>query len=181
MNIFVLKAFGWCFPGISGVRRSGLLLAERSSFSLISCSARLIIMFFYSACFASYFFLFCSFCQLFFFYSARFASCFLTFQLLPANLVFLPNTILNLFAIFSSFLCSKLNFPPFPANLPPVHYLRNGSALAFPTNCFVLDAVSSTEIWAWLISSAAPSTPTQRYSSQLRSAVQCPTMPCSLH
>ena len=137
-----------------------------------------------------YFLLFCSFCQfffcillvlpVFFFYSARFARCFLTFQLLPANLVFLPNTILNLFAIFSSFLCSKLNFLPFPANLPPVHYLRNGSA-AFPTICFVLDAVSSTEIWAWLISTAPPSTPPQRFSSQLRSAVQCPTMPCSLH
>ena len=65
MNIFVLKALGWCFPGISGVGRSRLLLAEGSSFSLISCSARLIIFFFYSARFAS-----------FFFYSARFASYF---------------------------------------------------------------------------------------------------------
>ena len=37
-NIFVLKALGWCFPDISAVGRSSLLLAERSSFSLISCS-----------------------------------------------------------------------------------------------------------------------------------------------
>ena len=37
-NIFVLKALGWCFPGISGVGRSSLILAERSRFSLISCS-----------------------------------------------------------------------------------------------------------------------------------------------
>ena len=132
MNIFVMKALGWCIPGISEVGRSRLLLAERSSFfSLISCSALLIIIFFYfahlpvifcySARFASdYFFLFCSFCQLL-----------LDFLLLHANLLFLPNTILNLFATFSSFLCSKLNFLPFPANLPPMHYLRNGSASAF--------------------------------------------------
>ena len=32
-NIFVLKALGWCFPGISEVGRSSLLLAKRSSFS----------------------------------------------------------------------------------------------------------------------------------------------------
>ena len=36
-NIFVLQALGWCFPDISEVGRSSLLLAERSSFSLISC------------------------------------------------------------------------------------------------------------------------------------------------
>ena len=62
-NIFVLKALGWCIPGISEVGRSSLL-AERSSFSLVSCSAFII------------------------FVSARFVSCFWTFQLLPANLVF---------------------------------------------------------------------------------------------
>ena len=38
MNIFVRKALGWCFPGISEVGRSSLLLAERCSISLISCS-----------------------------------------------------------------------------------------------------------------------------------------------
>ena len=37
-NIFVLEALGRCIPGISDVKRSRLLLAERSSFSLISCS-----------------------------------------------------------------------------------------------------------------------------------------------
>ena len=36
-NIFLLKALGWCMPGISEVGRS-CSLAERSSFSLISCS-----------------------------------------------------------------------------------------------------------------------------------------------
>ena len=36
-DIFVLKALGWCIPGISEVGRSSLH-AERSSFSLISCS-----------------------------------------------------------------------------------------------------------------------------------------------
>ena len=36
--MFVLKVLGWCFPGISEVGRSRLVLAERSSFSLISCS-----------------------------------------------------------------------------------------------------------------------------------------------
>ena len=43
-----------------------------------------------------------------------------------------------------------------------------------PTICFVLDEASSAEIWAWLSSSKPPSTPSQRYSSQQRSAVQCP-------
>ena len=38
-NIFVLKALGWFFPGISEVGRSSILLAERSSFfCLFSCS-----------------------------------------------------------------------------------------------------------------------------------------------
>ena len=63
--------------------------------------------------------------------SARFARCFLTFQLLPANFGFSADTILNFFAIFSSFLCSKLNSLPFAAKLPPVQYLRNGPASAF--------------------------------------------------
>ena len=36
-HIFVLKALGWCNPGISAVGRSSLL-AEWSSFSLFSCS-----------------------------------------------------------------------------------------------------------------------------------------------
>ena len=40
-NIFLLEALGWCFPDISDVGRSNLLLAERSSFSLISCSTLL--------------------------------------------------------------------------------------------------------------------------------------------
>ena len=66
------------------------------------------------------------------FVPARFASCFFTFQLLPANKFgFSANTIMNFCAIFSSFLCSKLNVLPFAANLPPVQYLRNGPALAF--------------------------------------------------
>ena len=34
---------------------------------------------------------------------------------------FSVNMILNFFAIFSSFLSSKLNFLPFAANLPPEH------------------------------------------------------------
>ena len=60
-SLFLLRVLGWCVPGISGVGRSSLL-AERSSFSLVSCSAFIV------------------------FVSARFASgCFLTFQLLPAN------------------------------------------------------------------------------------------------
>ena len=67
-----------------------------------------------------YYFCFCSFCKLFLDFSA--ASC---------KFVFSADTILNFFAIFSSFLCSKLNFLPFAANFPPVHYLRNGPALAF--------------------------------------------------
>ena len=44
---------------------------------------------------------------------------------------FSANTIWNFFAIVSSFLCSNLNFLPVAANLPPVHYLRNGPALPF--------------------------------------------------
>ena len=43
-----------------------------------------------------------------------------------------------------------------------------------------LHEVSSAEISAWLISSAPPSTPQQRYSSATqRRAVPCPAMPCS--
>ena len=42
----------------------------------------------------------------------------------------------------------------------------------------MLDEILSAEIWAWFTSSAPPSTPPQRYSSQQRSAVLCRALPC---
>ena len=69
IDIFLLKVLGWCTPGIFG----GPTLTPPSC---ISCGTVQ---------------LFCDFLlRIIFFVSARFASCFLTFQLLPANLVFLP-------------------------------------------------------------------------------------------
>ena len=153
VDIFLLKVLGWCTPGISGGPTS-------TPPPCITCGT----------------------VQLFFdfllrqiiFVSARLASCFLTFQLLPANGVFCHNTILNLFAIISPFLYSKLDFLPFVANLPPVHYLRNGPAVAFllfPPFALYLHEASSAEI--------SPSTPPQRFSSAAqRRAVPCPAMPC---
>ena len=65
--------------------------------------------------------------------NCRFASFFLTFQLLPANLVFLPTHDFERYAIYFSFLSTNcnLNILNFSDNLPQVHYLRNGPALAF--------------------------------------------------
>ena len=94
------------YPGVPLRHRLRALPAEQSSFSLISCSAIL--------------FCFCSFCQLS-----------LDFSVASCKFGFSAHTILNLFAIFSSFLYRKLNFLPVAANLPPVHYLRNGPALVF--------------------------------------------------
>ena len=81
IDIFLLKVLGWCTPGISGVplgHRLRAVFAERSSFSLVSCSALLFCV--------------CSFCKLFLDVSG--ASCKFGF---PAN------TILTFFAIFSYF------------------------------------------------------------------------------
>ena len=60
------------------------------------------------------FFLFCSFCIFFLFFLLVLPVASWLFSCFLQNLVFLPNTVLNLFAIFSSFSCSKLNFLPFP-------------------------------------------------------------------
>ena len=46
---------------------------------------------------------------------------FLDLSAASCKLGFSANTILNIFAIFSSFLSGKLNFLPFAANFPPLH------------------------------------------------------------
>ena len=75
-NFFPLKVLGWCIPGISGV---GLHFGT--------------VQLFVGFLLGLYCFCFCSFCQLFLDLSA--ASC---------KFGFFANTILNLFAIISSFL-----------------------------------------------------------------------------
>ena len=100
---------GWCIPGIPG----GPTWAPPSG---VSCGTVQLVFDFLL--------------HHIFFIVTRFSSCSLTFQLVASNLVS-ANTFSKFFAIFAPFLCSKLDFPQFAANLLPAHYLRNGPALAF--------------------------------------------------
>ena len=84
------------------------------------------------------------------------------------------------FLLHSSLPCASVaggvSRPRSGALVYPIKYLLAESArLVLPWHL----RAPSAEIWAWLISSAPPSTPPQRYSSQQRSAVQCPAMLCS--
>ena len=97
--IFFLKVLGWHLPGISGGPTS-------TPPPCITCGT---VQLFFCFLLSLYCFCFCSFCQLFLGFSAAYC-----------KFGFSANAILNLSAIFSSFLSSKLNLP-FPSNFPPVY------------------------------------------------------------
>ena len=108
--MFLLIVPGWCIPGISGC-------PTWTPPPSITCGTVQVFFDFFLHLYII-------------FVSARFFNCFLTLELLPSILAS-ASTIVNIFANFASCLCSKLNFLQDEANFPPVHYLRNGPALAF--------------------------------------------------
>ena len=105
---FFLKVLGWHLPGMSW----GPSHFDTASVHYLRNGPA-----FFGFLLGLHYSCFCSFCQLFFDFSA--ASCKFSFS---------AKTILNLFAVFSSFLSSKLNFLPFAANLQG--FSRVGSNLA---------------------------------------------------